>query len=151
MSQKLSKWRNNQRKPKTYSRFKQPKTLSLYKGQVPSFCLHPMKPILFLSATGKQSNMPHISGACWMCISIISLVRTAMPNRVPVAIRSWRWFWTSWSQVETLGIERMEKRKWLWDEVSTDIPEEVTEVWDPFLGNSDMLKEFDDVLRWNCV
>lgn len=79
--------------------------------QVLSFCLQPIKATLSLRATVRQSNMPLISGDLWICICIISAVKTAIPTfNVPVAIRSCRWFWfamTSWSQVGFV-IERSE-------------------------------------------
>lgn len=119
-----------------------------------------MNPILDLSATGKQSSIPRTSGACWICISIISLVRTAMPiDSVPTAMRSWLWFCASqdsWSQDDRYGRERMEERRWLWDEESTEFlrskleqeqwvcemswsyPEDEVEVWEQFLASLDI-------------
>lgn len=53
-----------------------------------------MSSMLDLLATGKQSSIEFISGVRLICISIFSLVRTAIPALgVPVAILSCVWFW----------------------------------------------------------
>jgi len=58
-------------------------------GQLPLFCLHPIKRFPGSSTTGKQSMGPRRSGACDIYISIISLVTTLVPKyRFPRAIRS---------------------------------------------------------------
>jgi len=127
--------------------------------QVPSFCLHPTNPAFDLSATGRQSNMLRMSGACWMCISINSLGKTAIPTRnVLKTTRSWRWSTGSQHVLSHVsGIDRIEEKKWWWELESTEELDE-TEVWEPVLTMRDiwekMLKKteeelvFDDWLVW---